>query len=45
MWWIFSIAMFITAICTKEFGYLYASGLFAIADSVFSVARHLDKKD
>lgn len=45
MWWIFSIAMFITAIWTKEVDYLYVSALFAIADSGYAIGRGISKKD
>lgn len=43
MYCLVCIALLITAIATKEIGYLYASGLFAIADSMFDVARFIKK--
>ena len=45
MYCLFSIALFIVAIATKEIEYLYASGLFAIGDSILAITRHLDKKN
>lgn len=44
MYVIVAIAMFITAIVTKEVGYLYASGMFAIADSLWDIARFIKNK-
>lgn len=44
MYMLVAMAMFITAIITKDTAFLYASGLFAIADSLWDVARFIKNK-
>lgn len=44
MYMLVSLAMLIVAIISKDVEFLYASGLFAIADSLSDVARFIKNK-
>lgn len=44
MYMLVAIAMLIVGIVNKDVEFLYASGLFAIADSLWDVARFIKNK-
>lgn len=44
MYMLMSLAMFIVAIVSKDVEFLYASGMFAIADSLWDVAKFIKNK-